>query len=140
MSWKIFNKADMVVIVDTTDFDTEKHAPDQIWYTYISTEAPILYSVNQRSPERPLILDQDYTQFLDEDGNGFNSDLQLQEYLDSILGRAEVSTGVVSVNDQALLNKMNDLLISVDTMTEKLNVINMHLALLTENWITEKDL
>ena len=99
-----------------------------------------MYSVYQRQPERPFILEEPYTSFFDEDGNGFDSDLLLQDYLNKILGREEVSSGSVSVSDTTLQNKVTDLIIAVDTMTEQIKITNMHLATITENWITEKDI
>ena len=49
---RIFNDDNFVVIVDTDTWDVTKIAEGQVWYTYNNLEAPLSYSILQRSPER----------------------------------------------------------------------------------------
>jgi len=84
MSFRIFNSVDLVVIVNTTTFDVEKFEKRGIWYSFNNLVAPILYSIYQRDPERPLVLDQPHTSFLDKNSVGFADDTALQTHLDGL--------------------------------------------------------
>ena len=140
--YRIFKSVDLLVIIDTDDWLTEKFALDQSWYSYVSTEAPILYSVYQRSPERPLILDQPYTEFADEFGNVFDSDVLLQDYLDNILGKVELPSEIDTVikKGKGVLKVTNSITDDkLDNLINQMKIMNFHLSIITENFITTDD-
>ena len=85
MGFKVFDNGNLIVFVDTATFDTQKFTNGRIWYRYNPTKAPILYSLYYGDPERPLVLDQPFGKFLTESGSSFNDDVELQNYLDSVL-------------------------------------------------------
>ena len=84
MSFRVFNSIDMVVIIDTSTWKVEKFEKGGMWYHYNNINPPILYTIFQRSPERPLVLHAPYTEFLTEDGDAFIDDAALQSYLDFV--------------------------------------------------------
>lgn len=136
MSYRIFNSVDLVVVIDTVTWDVQKFPLDNIWYQYNNIEAPILYSIYQIDPERPIILDQPYTAFQDKDGNKFGDDLSLASYLDNVLGRKEISAEyTVRGNDRYLKTSdiSNEILLT-DILLE-LKKINVQLSLITDETI-----
>lgn len=144
MSFRVFNKENLVVIVNTDTWDITKRAEGEVWYSYNSLDAPIQYSVYQKQPEKDLILDQDYTKFAKENGDTFLNDLKLQEYLDEVFSpnlTLEESNGnesFVERNGDNLLKvtnvKAGDVL--KDMLTE-LKITNFHLSLITDGKIDE---
>ena len=105
MSFRVYTSGNLVVFTNTATWDVDKLAFNQVWYTYKSDEAPILYSIYQRDPERPLVLDQPYTAFQKADGSGFADDASLQLYLDSLLSSSSIegSSAVSTLNSTTTL-------------------------------------
>ncbi len=107
MSYRLYNSGNVLVFVDTaytnknggTQFWTQKLPRNKTWYSYDNTAAPILYSVYYDEPERDLIIDQQYGEFQDKDGNGFANDAALIAYLDKILGLVDKSFLAITKGD-----------------------------------------
>ena len=144
---RIFNDDNFVVIVDTDTWDVTKIAEGQVWYTYNNLEAPLSYSILQRSPERPLVLHKDYTQFAKEDGTTFVDDLALQAYLDGVL--SSNLTPEEQDGKQSFVNPNGDTLLKVadvdagetlNNILKELKLITFHLSIITENNFTENDI
>lgn len=92
MSFRIYKEVNALVIVNTVTWRNESHALSQCWFEFVSTEAPIIYSIYKRAPETNLILNQPYTSFTDQFGNSFADDLELQTYLREVIyGRDSAS-------------------------------------------------
>lgn len=107
MSYKIGTSGSLIVFTNTLTWDIEKIPTNEVWYAYNATDAPILYSIYQVVPERPLVLDQGYENFLDGDGNAFADDGALQTYLDSLLSVGSVD--LVSTDNSTILPLDNGL-------------------------------
>jgi hypothetical protein len=107
MSYRLYNSGNVLVFVDTahtiknggTQFWVQKLPKNKTWYSYDNTAAPILYSVYFDNPERDLIIDAQYGEFQDKDGNGFANDAALIAYLDKILGLVDKSYLAIAKGD-----------------------------------------
>lgn len=143
MAYRIYNSVDMVVILNDVTWDVEKFEKGGMFYTYNNLEAPIIYTILQRNPERPLVLHQPYTEFKDKDGNGFDNDSALQLYLDEVLASKEFSVNLDTVSsgrDNILIvrdEKANELLKMILT---ELRINNLHLTEINGDQFTPKDL
>ena len=143
MSFRVYNSVDMVVILNDVTWDVEKFEKGGIWYSYNNLEAPISYSIMQRSPERPLVLHQPYTEFKDKEGNGFDNDAALQLHLDEVLAAKELDIGLETIpygSDRLLAVKdegANELLKGI---LIELKINNKHLACITGDELTELDI
>jgi len=143
MSFRVFNSIDMVVILNDNNWDVEKFEKGGMWYAFNNLEAPILYSIYQRSPERPLILDQPFTAFKDKKGNGFDNDIALQEHLDEVLAAKELEVkletiplgknNLLATRDQGSVELLKEIVI-------QLRINNLHLSLINDETFKEKDL
>lgn len=92
MAYRIYIDSNMLVFHNTSSGKIEKLPRNDIWYTYNTLEAPILYRVYFKNPERLLITEQKgvpYTEFQDAEGNNFSSDLDFQAYFDQLLPEGE---------------------------------------------------
>jgi hypothetical protein len=133
----------MVVILNDETWEVEKFEKGGMWYSYNNLEAPILYTILQRSPERPLVLHQAYTEFKDKDGYGFDNDIKLQEYLDEILASKEFEVpletiaygkdNLLAVRDESTNQTLKEILI-------QLKINNEYLSCIAGEVITEKDI
>jgi hypothetical protein len=135
MSYRIYNSKGLFVVVDTVTWEVYKKETTSLWYNYNSIKAPIVYSIYQRDPERPLVLDQSYTEFTTEDGTTFADDAALQNYLDFTLGASRPSSGDISnkplnfdawgrpkvVNDVSLFHGMFTYNVPITQWYERLN-------------------
>ena len=144
---RIFNDNNLAVIIDTDTWEVTKISEGQAWYTYNNLEAPISYTILQRSPERPLVLHKDYTQFAKEDGTTFIDDLTLQAYLDDVFStnltieEQDGKQSFVNPNGDTLLKVANvDADESLSNILKELKLITFHLSLITENNFTENDI
>jgi hypothetical protein len=143
---RIFNKENLIVIIDTDTWRVTKRAEGDIWYKYNSLDAPILYSIYQKQPEQDLVLDKDYTKFAKENGDAFLDDLTFQSYIDEVFSpnlTLEESDGKESFalrNGDTLLKtvsvKQEDIL---KEMLTELRKMNFHLSVITENNLNEID-
>lgn len=132
MSFRIFNSVDMVVLIDTDTWEATVRPIGDIWYRYNKLEAPILYSLYQKIAESPLVLDQPFTEFEDEKGNGFEDDVALQVYLNEVLGDKEnkeldtIKIGgseVLLVTDRESHKLLCELLEEVKTTNKMFNIL-----------------
>ena len=132
MSFRIFNSVDLVVIINTTTWRVEKHPLDTVWYTFDNLAAPILYSIYKKDAERPFLLDQPFTAFQDENGNGFDDDVILQAHLDKVVGRKEIkelstrtigNSEVLLTNDDKILQLLEQLLQVSKNMEEMFRIV-----------------
>jgi hypothetical protein len=143
MAYRIYNSVDMVVILNDVTWEVEKSEKGGIRYTYNNLEAPISYTILQRSPERPLVLHQPYTEFKDKEGNGFDNDADLQLHLDEVLAAKELDIGLetipygpdrlLAVKDEGANELLKGILI-------ELKINNKHLACITGEELTELDI
>ena len=97
MSYRVYNSVDMVVFLNDVTWEVEKFEKGGMFYTYNNLEAPILYTIFQRSPERPIVLHKPYTEFKDKNGNGFDNDVALQDHLDEVLAQKELNIGLETI-------------------------------------------
>lgn len=143
---RVFNKENLVVVVDTETWKVTKRAEGTVWYRYVSIESPILYNVYQKDYETPLVLDKDYTKFAKEDGETFVDDLSLQIYLDEVfspnltLQERDGSETFASISGSETL-RVTDIPTTelLKGIHDELKIIRFHLSTITEDDITEKD-
>ena len=134
---------DMVVIIDDSTWEVEKFEKGGMWYSYNNAEAPIIYTVFQRSPERPLVLHQPYTAFTDERGNGFNNDEALQAHLDEVLAPKEVEFKLETTphgKDNLLLVRDEDTTEILKDILIELKINNIHLSNINGENFTLRDI
>jgi hypothetical protein len=130
----------VVVVINTETWDVTKRSRGEFWYSYNNLEAPIKYSIYQKQPETPLVLNQPYTEFLKEKGDTFTDDQELIDYLDDVFNvppndvdlefSSSGGDNSLKVNDQL----SNELLRGVLLEMKK---INKHLYFITENDLTK---
>jgi hypothetical protein len=122
----------MVVILNDETWAVEKFEKGGIWYSYNNLEAPIIYTIFQRSPERPLVLHQPYTAFKTKNGSSFNDDVELQDYLDEVLAAKEVSDlDSVDINGNShilttnveMVCALKEILIELKTMNDQFEIL-----------------
>lgn len=134
MAFRIYNSVDMVVILDDSTWEVEKFEKGGMWYSYKSTDAPILYSIYQRTPERPLILNEPCSSFKTKSGEGFENDLLLQDYLDEVLASKELEVNLETIkrgNENFLKTIDQSSEIVLGDILEEIKVMNIHLSLIT---------
>lgn len=97
MNYTISGSGNMFVIRNNDTFQVQKIPRNECWYTFVNTDAPILYKIYYKVPERMLLEDAagvDYTKFQKEDGTLFGSDIAFQHFLDGILtSETDMSSG-----------------------------------------------
>lgn len=132
----------MVVILNDETWEVEKFEKGGIWYAYNNMDAPILYRIYQRDPERQLVWLKPYTEFRDKDGYPFEDDISLQNYLDELLAFKEFNVSLdttIRNGDSELHVKDLSTNVLLKELVGQLKVLNMHMCIITENDITEKD-
>lgn len=85
MSFRIYRKDNAIVLIDTDSWDVQKFPIGEIWYDYVATDSPVIYSFYYRNAERILVLREPYTSFQDGKGNGFADDSEFRDYIDPLL-------------------------------------------------------
>jgi hypothetical protein len=134
MSFKVFNIDNIVVIINTDTWDVTKRSRGDIWYSYNNLEAPILYSIYQKQPETPLVLNQPCSSFITEDSSTFTNDKELIDYLDQVFNVPPTEDNLQTVkrgNDYYL--KTNDISseILLNDILEEIKIMNVQLSLIT---------
>ena len=140
MSFKVFNIDNVVVIINTDTWDVTKRSRGEFWYSYNNLAAPIEYSIYQKQPETPLVLDQPYTAFQKEKGDTFTDDQELIDYLDDVFNvppdevelefSSSAGNNSLKIDDQRSNELLSDILIEMKR-------INKHLYFITENDLTK---
>jgi len=106
MSFRFYVNLGAIKFVNTNTWRVETFAPNQAWYSYNNIDAPILYNVYIRDPERDLVLKAPYTEFQDADGVDFADDQSLQDYLDSVLTGTAMSA-TIKLTNRIVVNQSN---------------------------------
>ena len=91
MSFRVYNSGNLLVVTNTITWRVEKFPKNECWYEFINTDAPIIYSLYYKNPERSVILDIPYEEFQDEFGIVYGSDVLLQKDLDIMIGSSDIS-------------------------------------------------
>ncbi|MFY0654978.1 MAG: hypothetical protein JXQ96_23305 [Cyclobacteriaceae bacterium] len=109
MSFKIEKIKDLLVITNTDTWEVTKRTYTDVWYKFNNISNPILYSLYQKQPEKDLVLDKLYSDFLDDNGNPFSDDSSFQDYLDRNLSNG--------FNTESVKNSTSTLLVASGVFT-----------------------